>query len=89
LKVDLADGKIHVTADRLGYGLLQLQNLDLTGRLIAQNGVLSLVVESLSPRGLAANLVPTVANQALAQFGAKWYIEEVTTLDGRVELRVR
>jgi hypothetical protein len=89
LKVDLANGKIRVTADRLGYGLFQLQKLDLTGRLVAQNGVLSLAVESLSPRGLAANLVPTLANQALAQFGAQWYIEEVKTLDGRLELRVK
>jgi hypothetical protein len=89
LKVDFANGKMHVTADRLGYGLLQLQNLDMIGRLVAKNGKLSLVVESISPRGLAANLVPKVADQALAQFGAKWYVEEVKTLDGRVELRVR
>jgi hypothetical protein len=89
LKVDFANGKMRVTADRLGYGLLNLQNLDLTGRLVATNGVLGLVVESMSPRGLAANLVPTVANQALAQLGAQWYVEEVKTLDGRVELRVR
>lgn len=89
LKVDFANGKMRVTADRLGYGLLSLQNLDLTGRLVATNGVLGLVVESMSPRGLAASLVPTVANQALAQLGAQWYVEEVKTLDGRVELRVR
>jgi hypothetical protein len=89
LKVDFANGKMRVTADRLGYGLLNLQNLDMTGRLTAIIGVLNLVVESISPRGLAANLVPKVANQALAQLGAQWYVEEVKTLDGRVELRVR
>jgi hypothetical protein len=89
LKVDFANGKIRVTADRLGYGMLQLQNLDLTGRLGASNGLLTLTVESMSPRGLAANVVPKVANQALAQFGSKWYVEQVTTLDGMVEVRIR
>jgi hypothetical protein len=57
--------------------------------LAAQNGVLSLAVESISPRGLAANFVPGAVNQALANYASQWYVEEVRTLDGRVELRVR
>ena len=89
LKVRFADGKTYITADRLGYGIIKMQNLDLVGRLVAQNGVLSLEVESIAPRGLAANFVPGVANQALANFASQWYVEEVRTLDGRVELRVR
>ena len=89
LKVRFADGKLHLTADRLGYGLINVRNLDLVGRLVAQNGVLSLAVESISPRGLAANFIPSAANQALANFAAQWYVEEVRTLDGRVELQVR
>jgi hypothetical protein len=89
LEVRFVDGKIHITADRLGYGIIKMQNLDLVGRLVAQNGVLNLVVESISPRGLAANFVPSAANQALANFGSQWYVEEVRTLDGKVELRVR
>jgi hypothetical protein len=89
LEVRFVDGKTRITADRLGYGIIKMQNLDLVGRLVAQNGVLSLEVESISPRGLAANFVPTAANQALANFGAQWYVEDVRTLDGRVELRVR
>ena len=89
LKVRFADGKTHITADKLGYGIIKMQNLDLVGRLGAQNGVLSLAVESISPRGLAANFVPVAANQALANFASQWYVEEVRTLDGRVELRIR
>ncbi len=89
LKVRFADGKTHITADRLGYSFVQLQNLDLVGHLVANNGVLSLEVESISPRGLAANFIPTMANQALAQYASQWYVEDVTTLDGRVELRIR
>jgi hypothetical protein len=89
LQVRFADGKTHITADRLGYGIIKMQNLDLVGRLVAQNGVLSLAVESISPRGLAANFLPAAVNQALASYGSQWYVEDVRTLDGRVELRVR
>lgn len=89
LQVNFADGKIYITADQLSYGIIRVANLNLVGRLTARNGVLSLEVESLSPRGLATNFIPTVANQALAQYASQWYVEEVRTLDGRVELRVR
>ena len=89
LKVRFAGGKTRITADKLGYSFINLQNLDLVGSLAAQNGVLSLAVESISPRGLAANFVPGAVNQALANYASQWYVEEVRTLDGRVELRVR
>ena len=89
LKVRFAGGKTRITADKLGYGFINMQNLDLVGSLAAQNGVLSLAVESISPRGLAANFVPGAVNQALANYASQWYVEEVRTLDGRVELRVR
>lgn len=89
LKVRFAGGKTRITADKLGYGIIKMQNLDLVGSLAAQNGVLSLAVESISPRGLAANFVPTAVNQALANYASQWYVEEVRTLDGRVELRIR
>jgi hypothetical protein len=89
LKVRFADGKTHITADKLGYGFIKMQNLDLVGTLAAQNGVLSLAVESISPSGLAANFIPGAVNQALANYASQWYVEEVRTLDGRIELRVR
>ena len=89
LKVRFAGDKTHITADKLGYSFINLQNLDLVGSLAAQNGVLSLAVESISPRGLAANFVPGAVNQALANYASQWYVEEVRTLDGRVELRIR
>jgi hypothetical protein len=89
LKMQFADGKTHITADSVGYGFIQVQNLDLVGRLVASDGVLSLAVESISPRGLATGLIPSVVNQALAQYASQWYVEEVRTLDGRIELRIR
>jgi hypothetical protein len=89
LKVRFTGGKTRITADKLGYGIIKMQNLDLVGSLAAQNGVLTLAVESISPRGLAANFVPAAVNQALANYASQWYVEEVRTLDGRVELRIR
>jgi hypothetical protein len=89
LNVRFTDGKVTITAGKIGYGLINLQNLNLVGRLVAKNGVLSLEVESISPRGLVSNFIPTMANQALAQYGANWYVEDVQILDGRVELRIR
>jgi len=34
-------------------------------------------------------LIPIVADQALRQFGAQWYVEEARLSDGRLELQVR
>ena len=89
LKVRFADGKMNITAGKIGYGLIKLQNLNLVGRLVARDGVLSLEVDSITPRGLAANFIPTMANQALATYAADWYVEDVQIRDGRVELRIR
>ncbi len=89
LKVRFADGKVNVTADQLSYGAVNVRNLALVGRLVARNGKLELVTESVSPGGLVGALIPTVANQALGQMAANWYVEQVQTLDGRVELKIR
>ena len=89
LNVRFADGKMTITAAKIGYGLIKLQNLNLVGRLVARDGVLSLEVDSISPRGLATNFIPTMANQALAKYAAEWYVEDVQVRDGRVELRIR
>jgi len=89
LNVRFADGKMTITAGRIGYGLINLQNLNLVGHLVAKDGVVSLEVESISPRGLVSNFIPTMANQALAKYGAEWYVEDVQIRDGRVELRIR
>jgi len=89
LNVRFADGKMNITAGKIGYGLINLRNLNLVGRLVARDGVLSLEVDSITPRGLAANFIPTMANQALATYAANWYVEDVQIRDGRVELRIR
>jgi hypothetical protein len=89
LKVRFADGKVQVTADSLSYGAINVRNLNLVGQLVARNGKLELVTESVSPGGLIGALIPSVASQALSGFASNWYVEQVNTLPGRIELRIR
>lgn len=84
-----ADGKMILTAGRLGYGFISAENLVLVGRLIAVDGKLQLETESISPRGLVASFIPTVANEALQQYTSRWYVESVQTMEGRIEIRAQ
>ena len=89
LGVAFTDGRMRLTADRLNYGPADVLDLVLVGSLVAQDGRLQLQTESISPGGLITSLIPAFANQALAQYTAQWYVEEVRTLEGRLELRIR
>jgi hypothetical protein len=84
-----SDGKMVLTAGRVGYGFVNADNVTLVGRLIAVDGRLELETESISPRGMVTSLIPTFANQALQQYTSRWYVEEVRTTEGQIELRVR
>ena len=46
-----ADGRMILTAGRVGYGFVNADNVTLIGRLIALDGRLELETESISPRG--------------------------------------
>lgn len=89
LQVRLRDGKMTVSADELGLGPVQVKQLVMVGRLLAQDGQLRFESESVSPRGLITGLLPALANQALTQYASQWYVEDVQTRDGRLELRIR
>ncbi len=89
LSVRFADERLRLAAERLRYGSIDVQNLVVVGRLVAVNGRLQLETESITPRGLVTALIPTFANQALAQYTAQWYIEEVRTVEDRLELKIR
>jgi hypothetical protein len=84
-----ADGRMVMTAGRVGYGFVNAENVTLVGRLLAVDGRLELETESISPRGMVTSLIPTFANQALQQYTSRWYVEEVRTTEGQIELRVR
>ena len=84
-----AGGKTHIAADKLGYGFISMQNLDLVGSLAAQNGVLSLAVESISPLGWPPTSCSPQLTKALAHDASQRHVQEVRTLERRLELRVR
>ena len=84
-----ADGKMILTAGRLGYGFVSADNVVLVGRLVAVDGKLQLQTESISPRGLVTSFIPTLANEALQQYTSRWYVDSVQTTDGQIEIRVR
>lgn len=84
-----ADGKMILTAGRVGYGFVNADDVTLTGRLVAVDGKLQLETESITPRGLVTSMIPTIANQALQNYTSKWYVEEVRTTEGQIKLRVR
>jgi hypothetical protein len=89
LDVRFADGKMRLSADQLTYGMVNVNDLVLVGRLVAANGQLQMQVESVQPGGIIGAVIPSVVNQALAQYASRWYVEDVDTLDGRLELKIR
>ncbi len=89
LQVRFRDSKMTVSAEELGLGPVQVKQLVMVGRLLAQNGQLRFESESVSPRGLVTSMLPALANQALTQYAAEWYVEDVQVRDGRLELRIR
>jgi hypothetical protein len=89
MDVRFSGGRTRITASRASYGVVRINNLVMVGRLVAVNGVLQMQTESISPPGLITALVPTLVNQSLQQYAAEWYVEDVTTHDGYIELVVR
>lgn len=83
------DGRMILTAGRVGYGFVSADDVTLVGRLVAVDGKLQLQTESIAPRGIVTSFIPTLANQALQQFTSQWYIENVRTTEGQTEIRVR
>ncbi len=89
LQIRFRDDRMTVAADRLELGPVQVRQLMMVGRLVAEDGKLYFETETISPRGLVASLLPSLANQMLAQFTNQWYIEEVQARDGRLMVRIR
>jgi hypothetical protein len=89
LGVRFTVGKMRLTAQRLAYGPVNLSDLVLVGRLVARDGQLQLETESVQPGGLVGAFIPRLVNQVLAQYTSQYYVEEVRTLEGQLELRIR
>jgi hypothetical protein len=88
-RVRFTGGKTWITADQASYSLISVQNLTVVGRLVAQDGALQLETESVSPQGIIGAMIPGLINQAFRQYTSQWYVENVQTLEGYIELRIR
>ncbi len=89
LDVRFTGGKIYITADSVSYGMFNLSNLALVGRLVASNGRLQIEVENVSPIGLASAMIPRLANEAMSQLGGQIYVEDVQIGEGQVNVQYR
>jgi hypothetical protein len=89
LQVHFTGGRVRITADQVSYSMIQVSNLVLVGRLVARNGALDMETESVSPGGLVTAMIPAMVNQGLHQYSSKWYVEDVQTGEGQIELTVR
>jgi hypothetical protein len=89
LGVEFTDGKMRLTAQRVAYGPVNLSDLVLVGQLVAKDGQLQLETESVQPGGLMGALIPRLVGQVLTQYASQYYVEEVRTVEGQLELRIR
>lgn len=89
LQLHFTGGKLRITADRISYGFIQANDLVYVGRLVAEDGALRVDAESVSPGGMIGAMMPTMVNQALRQYASNWYVEQVQTSEGQIELTVR
>ncbi|MCD6291164.1 MAG: hypothetical protein J7M34_11725 [Anaerolineae bacterium] len=89
LAVKFADGRIHVSAGLLKYSFFTIRNLQATINLWAENGQVQMAVEQLQPSNLMTRLLPGAAAQALEQYTAGWYVEDIRIEDGQMTITVR
>ena len=84
-----ADGRFVLTAAYVQYGFISVNDLEMVGTLSAEDCKPLLYVESLEPRNLVTVLIPTLANQTLAQYSEGYCVEEVRVTEGQMELVVK
>ncbi len=89
LRVRFHGEQMTLAAEELSLGPVQVRQLVMIGQLVAENGELHFEADSVSPRGLVTSLLPSLADQALSRYAARWYVEDVRLLDGRLELHIR
>jgi hypothetical protein len=89
LAVRFSGDKTNITASRVSYSMFGVDNLALSGQLVARDGALQMDVESVSPRGAVGEMIPGIVNQALKRYTSQWYVEDVQTRTGQIQLRVR
>jgi hypothetical protein len=78
-----------VRADSLRYGFISIRDLVIKARPVAEDGLVTFQVESISPNNLATAAIPGLINQSLGQAFADWYVESVRVEPGQLVVTVR
>lgn len=89
LDVTFDGGVIELTADRLVYGPLSVNNLALAGTVTAADGQPRLDVTHIEPNNLITAAIPGVLSRLLASRTAGYYVEEIQIDDGTMTIRVK
>lgn len=89
LTVHFTDGRVQVAAGQLRYGLLSISNLQATIRLWAESGRVRMAVEQLQPFNLMTRMLPNIAEQALTQYTAGLYVQDLQISEGKIRIEIR
>lgn len=89
LDVTFDDGIIELTADRLVYSPLTINNLALTGTVTAEDGRPRLDVTRIQPNNLVTAAIPGVLTRLLEARTAGYYVEDIVIDDGTMTIRVK
>ena len=89
LTIRFTGGRVLVTAGQLRYGFLSISNLQATIRLWVENGQLHMAVEQLQPFNLMTRMLPNIAEQALMQYTAGLYVQDLQIGEGKMTIVIR
>ena len=89
LAVTFDDGVIGLTADRLVYGPLVVDNLTLEGTVTAVDGRPRLEVTRIRPNNLVTAAIPGILTRLLESRTTGYYVEDVQIDNGAMTIRVR
>jgi len=89
LGVSFENDLMVVSADNLRYSFINIRDLVIQARPVAENGTVTFQVQSISPNNLATAAIPGLINQTLGQAFSDWYVESVRVEPGQLVVTVR
>ncbi len=89
LDVKFTGGRIVMSAQSLRYQILNIANLQATINVWAENGKVRIAFEKLQPMNLITRMIPNMAEQAIAQNLANWYVYSIKIEEGKMTIETR
>lgn len=89
LDVKFTGGRVVMSAQSLRYQILNIANLQATINVWAENGKVRIAFEKLQPMNLITRMIPNMAEQAIAQNLANWYVYSIKIEEGKMTIETR